>query len=161
MNLRLANMINGLVFPHDHVCYFQSQYGHHRSLGYFKSDSVPHEVALRFFLGDTITIVDATSHNKPYTDTQKFGVVTWCMVMNRAMNQWVDWVADWQTRDMVSAARSQIHKPYVQTLRKLIRIFGSKHPAIIGETVFIECHRNFKADDKPEVISKMVGKGNR
>lgn len=100
MNLRLANMINGLVFPHDHVCYFQSQYGHHRSLGYFKSDSVPHEVALRFFLGDTITIVDATSHNKPYTDTQKFGVVTWCMVMNRAMNQWVDWVADWPIRNI-------------------------------------------------------------
>ncbi len=147
--LRLANITNGLFFDHDDVCCFQSQFAHHRSLGYFRIDSMPYRVVIHVLRGGVIEIVDATQKNKPRTDALRIGVPTWCIVMNRAMK--FDYrnvrVCPWQTPDMMKAAT--MHHRYIGTLRKLVRLYGrTEQPLRIGEQVLLRCYSNFEFDDK-------------
>lgn len=147
--LRLANISNGLAFPHDDVCNFQSQFGHHCSLGYFRIDSMPYSAVIHVLRGGQITVIDATGKDKPLSDALRYGVPTWCIVMNRAMR--LDYenirVCEWQTKEMVRAAKE--HRPYVKTIRKLINIFGNpENPVLINDQILLECHRMFEFDDK-------------
>lgn len=77
----IANATNGLAFPHDHVCYFQSQFAHHMRLGYFRLDSMPIQPIIHLLNGGTITIVDATKHDKPLSDALKIWgtCMVWCL----------------------------------------------------------------------------------
>ena len=153
-NLVLANIRNGLAYPHDDVCYFQSQFAHHKKLGYFRIDAMPYRAVIHLLCGGEITIVDATAKSKPLTDAQRKGVPTWCLVFNRALRIYDVKVCDWQTKDMVEVARSRVHKPLVQTIRKLVEIYGHSGPAVIGENVHLVCHRNVEFDDKPELLAE-------
>lgn len=151
----LANMSNGLVFKHDDVCHFQSNFGHSARNGYFRIDSMPYSGVIHLLKGGTITIVDATTHNKKLTDGLKYGVPTWCIVFNRALDfkgsRHIK-VCDWQTKEMKGVALSDLHHKTVRTIRKLIKIYGYKRPAIIGENVILECERLVNFDDKPGAI---------
>ena len=155
-NLVLANIRNGLAYPHDDVCYFQSQFAHHKKLGYFRIDSMPYRAVIHLLCGGEITIVDATAKNKPLTDAQRKGVPTWCLVFNRALRYYDVKVCDWQTVDMVQVAHSRVHKPLVQAIRKLAEIYGESGPAIIGKNVHLVCHRGIEFDDKPELLASLV-----
>jgi hypothetical protein len=152
----LANISNGLAFPHDEVCYFQSTYGHKCKSGYFRIDSMPLKAVIHLLCGGELNIVDATQHNKPMTDAQKFGVATWCLVYNRAIRQRIDKVCSWQTRDMERVASSNIHKKLIKTIRKLAKYYPTSSPAVIGENVSLICFRNFTGDDKPEHIREKI-----
>jgi hypothetical protein len=158
--MKLANMMNGLAYPpYDDICYFQSTYGHHASYGYFRIDAVPYKAIIHLLKGGSITIIDATRRSKPLSDAMKFGVPTWCIVFNRALNfkgsRHIK-VCDWQTPEMKKVALSQIHKPTTNTIRKLIKIYGYKKPVIIGKNVFVECHQGAIFDDKPKRLKKIV-----
>jgi hypothetical protein len=100
--LRLANISNGLHFPHDDVCCFQSQHAHRRSLGYFRIDAMPYRAVIHLLRGGVVEIIDATHKSKLLSEALRHGVPTWCIVMNRAMK--FDYqnvrVCGWQTRDM-------------------------------------------------------------
>jgi len=161
--IRLANMMNGLAYlPYDDICYFQSCYGHHASYGYFRIDAMPIKVVIHLLQCGEITIVDATRKYKPLSDAMKFGVPTWCIVFNRALNfkgsRHIK-VCDWQTPEMKRIALSQQHKPLVQTIRKLIRIYGYENPAIIGKNIHLECHQGAIFDDKPKRLKELVCRG--
>jgi len=153
--LRLANLSNGLPYPHDMVCYFQSQFGHQKKLGYFRMDSMPYDAVLQLLRGGIIRVIDATQHDKPMTDAQRYGVTTWCLVFNRAIRSSV-LPAKWVTRDMVQVARSGIHKSLVHSIRRCSQIIGAVAPAIVGENVILECHRQIKFDDKPGAIRDLL-----
>lgn len=155
----LANISNGLVFPHDDICYFQSCWGHHKSLGYFRIDSMPFSAIIALLKGDNITIVDATRRHKHFTDAQKYGVPTWCLVFNRALGLKKVHVCDWATREMIETAHSPIHKPTVQTIRKLVKIYGYIKPAVIGDNVKLVCHKGAEWDDKPKRIKDKLARG--
>ena len=122
--MKLANISNGLYFEHDDVCNFQSQFGHHCHLGYFRIDSMPYRAIIHLLTGGSLEIIDATAHDKPLSDALKYGLPTWCIVMNHAMK--FDYirirVCDWQTKEMIRA--SQVHRNYLQSLRKLIKLYG-------------------------------------
>ena len=155
--IRLANLSNGLIYPHDDICYFQSMYGHHAKLGYFRIDSMPISATIHLLKGGEIAIIDATHHqNKHFTDAQKFGVTTWCMVFNRACQYKNIKVVDWQTPEMKQIALSRIQKPVVQTIRKLIKFYGFTKPAIIGDNVKLICYKSITFDDKPEEIRRLL-----
>ncbi len=147
--LRLANITNGLYFPHDDVCCFQSQHAHHRSLGYFRIDAMPYRAVIHLLRGGVVEIIDATRKSKLLSDALRHGVPTWCIVMNRAMK--FDYqnirVCEWQTPDMMKAAR--MHDTYLGTLRKLVRLYGrTKRPIQIGSQLLLRCYSNFEFDDK-------------
>ena len=148
--VRLANIRNGLAFPHDGVCYFQSNHGHHAKGGYFRIDAMPYTVIIQLLKGEEIEIIDGTSKYKLLTDAQKFGIITWCIVFNRALNfrgsRHIR-VASWQTKEIKDVALSNIHKPLVQSIRKLIKLYGYKEPAIVGNNIFLTCHK-VEFDDK-------------
>lgn len=159
--LKLANITNGLAYPHDDICYFQSQYGHSRAYGYFCLDSMPYRAVRHLLLGGKIEIIDATAKNKKLTDAQKYGIVTWCIVFNRALNhkgsKFIK-VCDWETKHMLSAALSERHKPTVRGIRKLIKIYGYQAPAIIGKNVLLTCYSGISWDDKPMRLKKLLGR---
>lgn len=138
--LVLANARNGLAWPHDDVCYFQSQYAHHWALGYFRLDSMPLRAVIHLLCGDTLEIVDGA--RRPHMpDALRYGVPTWCRVFNRAIRQPIMPVCPWETPEMVTAARHGRHKPVVATIRKLAGIYEPMRPAVIGENVLLTWHR--------------------
>lgn len=148
----LANISNGLAFEHDDVCYFQSQYAHHLSLGYFRVDSMPYKAVIHLLKGGQLEIIDATHKDKPLSDAMLYGVGTWCLVMNRALKH--DYkkikVCEWQTKEMITATDK--HKRYIQSLRKLIKIYGRIEPVVIGNQIKITCYNNFQYDDRMENV---------
>lgn len=156
--LTLGNFRNGIVFPHDEVCYFQSCHGHHKDTGYFRLDSMPHIAIIHLLLGGTIKIIDATKHPKPLSDALMKGVPTFCLVFNRAIGGKENrpQVCEWQTEFMVSCSKSDKHKPLVQNIRKMIGIYGFVKPAVIGDNVILECHSNFSSNDKPSQLRNMA-----
>lgn len=151
-----ANMSNGLVYPHDEVCYFQSNVAHHWESGYFRIDSLPYSGVIQLLQGNKIQIVDATRHDKPFSDALKFGVPSFCLVFNRAIGGNGTKVCEWQTREMVYATHRHVHKPLVQAIRKLVKIYGHKGPAIIGENVLLTCHKQVNFDGQPEKIRERL-----
>ena len=154
--MKLANFSNGITYPHDNICYFQSMYGHHAKLGYFRLDSMPMVATIELLVGKELTIVDATQHNKQLTDALKFGIPTWCLVFNRAIGLRKIPVCDWATKDMIEVAHSPIHNKTVSTIRKLVKIYGFVKPAVIGENVFLNCYSNIDWDDKPEELKRKL-----
>jgi len=124
----LANISNGLVFPHDDVCYFQSTHGHKCKMGYFRIDAMPLRAIIHLLRGGNLTIVDATQHHKLLTDAQKFGIATWILVYNRAIRKRIDQVCPWQTREMEMVASSNIHKKLIKTIRKLAKYYQPLNP---------------------------------
>lgn len=153
--MRLANMMNGLAYPYHNICYFQSCYGHHASYGYFRLDSMPFDAVIHLLRGGQLIVIDATRKNKPLSDALKFGVPTWCLVFNRALGRRDIKVCDWQTPEMKRVALRN-HKPLVNTIRKLIKIYGHQKPAVIENNVFLECHQEALFDDKPDMLKKIV-----
>lgn len=160
--MTLANLSNGLAYPHDHIAHFQSNYAHHKSLGYFRIDSMPLEAIVHLLNGGEVTIVDATASDKALSDGLKKGVPTWCLVFNRAIDKvGVSGarsvrVCEWQTRDMVQVAHSQFHHPATQTIRKLAKVVGATGPAVIGQNIHLVCHRLVGFDDKPDRLAELV-----
>jgi len=155
--LRLANIRNGLAYPHDDVCAFQSQHAHHcKKCGYFRIDAMPYNAVIQLLKGNTIEIIDATHHNKPLSDALKYGVPTWCLVFNRALRLRHTTVCSWQTRAMTEIANDRRHKPLVQAIRKLIELYGHNGPAVCDENVLLTCHKNVDFDDKPELLKKEI-----
>lgn len=152
----LANASNGLIYPHDGVCWFQSQHGHHKAQGYFRADAMPWSAVIHMLLGGELEIVDGTTDGK-LSDALRMGVPTWCLVFNRALGMYRTRVCDWQTRDMVEVARSNRHRPTAQAIRRLSIIYGWSGPAIVGSNVRLTCHRCWH-DDKPAMIAQQVGK---
>ena len=152
--MRIANATNGLAFPpYDAVSMFLSTHGHNCKFGYFRIDAMPYLVVIRLLQGETITMVDATQHNKPLTDAFKFGLTTWALVFNRAIRNEVQ-VAPWQTIPMWRNAHSNHFKPLVQRIRRLAEIYKPSKPAIISDNILVEVHRNFMYDDKPQEIKQ-------
>jgi hypothetical protein len=154
--MRLANISNGLAFPHDDVCYFQSQYGHHCDrCGYFRLDSMPYRAVLHLLHGGTVTIVDGTRRHKPLTDALRYGVPTWCLVFNRAIGR-RERVCEWQTPEMERVANSDMHDALKSTIRKLSHIFPPTRSAIIGDNILLECHQGCIFDDKPRRLAEVA-----
>lgn len=154
--IRLANISNGLVYPHDDVCYFQSCYGHHMSQGYFRIDSMPLRAVIALLTGDSIAIIDATRRHKKYTDALKYGVPTWCLVFNKAIGLKQVRVCDWATPEMIRLAHSDFHDKTTHTIRKLINAYGWSRPAVIGDNVILECYQGAEWDDHPDRIAKKL-----
>lgn len=162
--LILANMSNGLVYAHDMTCYYQSNHAHRLKTGYFAHNAMPWDAIIALLKGYEIEIVDATVKKKVLTDAQRFGVPTFCLVFNRAIGLKTIRtlkVCDWQTLEMVKVAHGDIHKPLVQSIRKLIKYYDWCRPAIIGDNVHLTCHQNFTADDKPKQIKEMIDGQNK
>ena len=158
--LVLANIRNGLVYPHDDTCYFQSCYGHQMKTGYCRIDSMPHRAIIHLLKGGTIKIVDATSNVKKLTDAQKFGVATWCLIFNRAIRAYGVEVCKWQTKHMREVIyhpkfRNK-HKKLVKVIRKLISVYGYTKPAIIGDNVHLKCYQKVHFDDNSESIRDLI-----
>lgn len=153
--MRLANISNGLAYPYDDVCYFQSTYGHHASLGYFRLDSMPYSAVIHLLLGGTVTVVDASAHRR-LSDALRWGVTTWCLVFNRALGVCVP-VCDWETPAMRRVAHyHHPHRKLMGTVRKLERVYGNSGPLVVGENVLLECHRRSDLDDRPDVLRGVV-----
>eukprot|EP00658_Telonema_sp_P-2_P004561 TRINITY_DN11695_c0_g1_i7.p1 TRINITY_DN11695_c0_g1~~TRINITY_DN11695_c0_g1_i7.p1 ORF type:complete len:125 (+),score=31.02 TRINITY_DN11695_c0_g1_i7:206-580(+) len=49
--LVLANLSNGIMYPHDDVCYFASQMAHHKPQGYFNAFAMPIRAVIVLLLG--------------------------------------------------------------------------------------------------------------
>lgn len=154
--MRLANIRNGLAYPHDDVCLFQSNHGHQASMGYFRIDAMPYAAVIHLLQEGSITVIDATARNKPLSDALRYGVPTWCMVYNRAIGYREVVVAPWVTREMVNLAHGPIHKPLVQTIRKLARLYPPAGSLQIGTNVLLESHPVCEFDDKPELLRKAL-----
>lgn len=154
--MRLANIRNGLAYPHDDVCLFQSNHGHRASIGYFRIDAMPYRAVIHLLQGGCITITDGTARDKPLSDALRYGVPTWCMVYNRAIGYRGVVVAPWVTREMVNIAHGPIHKPLVQTIRKIFRLYPPAGPLQIGVNVLLESHPVCGFDDKPELLKEMM-----
>lgn len=155
--LRLANIRNGLAYPHDDVCHFQSQHGHHAAEGYFRIDAMPMRAVIHLLEGGQIVVVDAGVRNR-LTDALRFGLPTWCGVFNRAIRYRGADLApcSWYTDAMHRAAGSTRHRPLVQSIRKLAHLYGWGRPAVIGKTVLVECHGGIDHDDRPDVLAKRI-----
>jgi len=156
--LRLANIRNGLPYPHDMVSAFQSCHGHHFRDGYFRADAMPYDAVIHILQGGTIEIIDGTQHDKDLTDAQRFGIPTWCRVFNRALGRNDVRVCEWETVHIRRAANAPRQRPLVQTIRKLAAIFGNAGPAIIGQNVLLTCYRRIGWDDKPEMLAALINR---
>lgn len=152
----LANISNGLAFPHDGTCYFQSNHGHNCKMGYFRIDAMPLDAIIHLMKGGEITVVDATRHGKLYTDAQKFGVATWALIYNRAIRKKADKVCAWQTKEMEAVASNGVHEKLIETIRKLARYYDPVKPAIIGDNIKLVCHHGFIADDNVKRLKEMI-----
>jgi len=121
---------------------------------------MPYDAVIHLLQGGEITIIDGSSHNR-MPDALKFGVTTWALVFNRAGHVYDVKVAPWQTMEMLRTAHSNIHRPYVNNLRKLIKYYGWSGGVKIGdgERVQLEVHKNIKYDDKPEIIREQIQRG--
>ncbi len=160
--LRLANMRNGLAFPHDAVCYFQSNHGHRMQTGYFRIDAMPYDAVIHLLRSGKVRIVDATRRRKQITDAQRMGIPTWCLVFNRALSDKAARAAKvcpWETPEMRHLAHhTDTHAALIATVRKLARLYGQPRPrpCIIGENVLLECHQGFIADDQPRRLRELI-----
>lgn len=156
--LVLANIRNGLVYPHDDLCCFRSCDAHKGSNGYFGDDAMPYSAVIHLLLGGTVEIVDATQHDKDLSDALRYGVPVWCRTFNRAVGGSFNHVAvcPWESRPMRIGANSQIHRRLLQTYRKLIDLYGAARAAVIGENVLLTCHRLISWDDQPSVLRAMI-----
>lgn len=154
--MRLANISNGLAYPHDDVCNFQSNHGHQFSIGYFRLDAMPYRAVIHLLRGGVVEIIDATHGGKALTDAQKFGVPTWCIAFNRAIRMGCSRVCDWQTKEMERAALKK-HRKTITAIRKLVKVYGCSRPATVGENVLLKTYRNVPFDDKPEIIARLKG----
>jgi hypothetical protein len=156
--MRIANIRNGLAFPHDDICYFQSQYAHHKRYGYFNDGAMPWSAVVHLVLGGVLIVVDATRKQKQMTDAQKFGVPTWCGVFNRALRFPCQPTCQWWTRDMEQVVRSDRHKKTKSAIRKLSYLYrnGDTEAAVIGRNVLLECHTGFTADDNNEGLVGLI-----
>lgn len=152
--LHLANMSNGLVYTHDSVCYFQSNFGHQMKLGYFNRDAMPLDAIIHLLKGGELCITDASQHYR-LTDALKYGVPTWCAVFNRAARLPLK-PCDWFTPEMQRVSKSKLHRPLVHTIRKLIQLYGFTCPASISSTVHLVCHLGVTFDDKVGEIRGLV-----
>jgi hypothetical protein len=150
--LRLANLSNGLAFPpRDGVCHFQSQHGHHYP--YLREGAMPLDAVVHLLRGGRLLVVDGTRRRTGLPDALRTGVPTWCRVYNRALgDRHGPPVCAWETPDIRRAALETCQRPTVQTIRKLIRLFGPGPRAVVGETVLYEVHRNICVDDRPARI---------
>lgn len=126
-------------------------------------DAMPYSAVIELLHGREICIVDGTSSGNALTDALRFGLTTWALVFNRALRIYDVKVAPWQTKDMVRIANSRRHKTLVQTIRKIEKIYGNRGPVRIGpkELIHIECCRNVKFDDKPELLRSIIWINNR
>ena len=158
MNLRLANASNGLAFPHDGVCFFQSQHAHHMKHGYFADNAMPWDAVVALLKDGTVTVVDATRKDKRMTGALKFGVPTWCLVYNRAVRRLGVRVCEWETPEMRHVAMNGYHEHLLGPIRRLARVYAraGARPAVIGKNVILECHSGFVADDDPEGLRQLV-----
>jgi len=151
--LRIANATSGLAFPpFDAVSMFLSTHGHNYQMGYFRIDAMPYHAVIELLQHRPIQLVDATPSGKELPDAFRFGVTTWCLVFNRALNYRIQ-VAPWQTREMIRVAYSSTHKKLVQRIRRLVAVYGHNGPAVVNRNVFFEIHRNFGGDDRPSAIT--------
>lgn len=155
--LRLANIRNGLAYPHDDVCCFASCDAHHLSHGYYRIDAMPYRAVIHLLTGGEIEIIDATQHDKPLSDALRFGVPAWCRTFNRAIGQNVVHVCPWETVHIRQAANKQSRRPVVQMVRKLADLYGWVAPAVIGQNVRLRCYRNATFDDKPQRLRGLLG----
>ena len=150
----LANLSNGLAYPHDGICHFQSNYAHSRKLGYCRLDSMPLDAVRALLVGETVKVVDG--RRRPgLSEALRWGVPTWALAFNRAIGWRAVRVCGWETPAMRAAAHSRTHKPLVQTIRKLARVYGYAHPLTLGDTLLVECHV-CEHDDNPERIAELV-----
>ena len=153
----VANARNGLIYPHDEVCYFMSAHGQAAKIGYFRMDSMPWSVAIAIATGDRVEIVDATPGAKPLTDGLKFGVPTWCLVYNRAIHRPELSVCSWETPHMRRLAQNGVHRKTAHALRKLLFcVTPEPQPAIVGQNVILTCHQRAYWDDKPEILRALL-----
>ena len=165
-----ANITNGLCFPHNDVCHFMSTHGHSFKMGYLRLDSMPYSAAIELLRGQDIIIKDASQHNKPLTDGLRYGVSTWAMIFNRAIGSDHTRVAPWTTKEMWYAAyRTDVSSKIVQRIRRLKEVYGDCGPVNIFDrsdkirmlekvspAILLECHRNFKLDDKPKEMRGLI-----
>jgi len=163
-NLVLANISNGLVYPHDGVCYFQSNHAHNYSFGYFDDNAIGLDYIIHLLEGGELTLVDGTQKINKMPDAFKFGVPTWCCVFNRACwragntveSCWQDFrVCEWQTPEMIKAASGSRHRKLVNTIRKLSKIYGS-NPIAISNNIFLRWYGSIDYDDKPDKIRDII-----
>lgn len=164
----LANISNGLCFPHDDVCRFQSNHGHNWKIGYFDVDAMPWSAVIRLLRGESIRVIDATGKKKPLTDGLKYGLTTWAMAFNRGLGRTNTFIAPWSTREMALAAyQSEPARKVAHGVRRLSRIYGhSPHLMLVmpigglvyngWPTIFVDCVSNFMYDDKPEKIREFA-----
>ncbi len=152
----LANISNGLAFPYDDVCYFQSQHGHNAKMGYFRIDAMPYKAIIHLMRGGEITIIDATRRHKKLSDALKFGVPMWCLVYNRAINKRGLTVCPWQTKEMESISQNGVHEASIHSIKKLAKYYDPQKPAIIGDNIHLQCHQGFIADDKPMRLKELI-----
>lgn len=153
--MRLANISNGLVYPHDGVCAFQSQHGHRYSTGYFRADAMPYDIVIHLLRGGQITIVDATRRHKPLTDALRWGVPAWLRTFNRAVDQPIR-VCSWETAELRRLDTADIHHSTRQMIRRLARYYGKPAPLEIGNQVLLECHHGAIWDDKPKRLASII-----
>ena|GEM_PF-1978972 len=153
--LVLANISNGLPYPHDDVCFFQSQHGHSYAMAYFRADAMPWRAVIHLLEGGELEVVDATAGDKPLTDALRYGVRTWCHVFNRAL-RYGD--LGFGPPHGWRAARSDRHRPTVQAIRRIARVLDTRkqRPAIPGENVLLTCHRNVGWDDDPAALGRVL-----
>lgn len=154
--LRLANVRNGLAYPHHDLCYFQSNHGHRASLGYLRIDAMPLRAVVHLLLGSRIVIIDGTAKSHRISDALRFGVPTWCAAYNHALGFYrppCDWISD----HAMEVARSPLHRPLRHNIQKLAELYASVRsapPARIGVgqdyNVVLECHLGIEHDDRPE-----------
>jgi hypothetical protein len=125
-------------------------------MGYFRIDAMPYNAIIHLLNGGHITIIDATRRHKPLTDALRFGVPTWCLVYNRAIRR-KNWkVCEWETPEMRKISNLDIHKPLVQSIRKIAKYYNKSLPIVIGGQVHLECHQGFIADDKPQRLRRLI-----
>ena len=94
--------------------------------------------------------------NKPLSDALRFGVPTWCLVFNRAIGSRSVAVAPWCTREMINIAHGPLHGPLVQSIRKLAKLFPPVQPAVVGQTVILECHPLCGHDDNAAKLKEKI-----
>lgn len=159
--LRLANVRNGLAYPHHDLCYFQSNFGHRASLGYFRIDAMPLRAVVHLLMNRRIVIVDGTAKDHQMSDALTYGVPTWCAVYNAALMVRPLRPCDWITDHAMAMAFSAAHRPLRHTIQKLAELYapnGSSPSALIGQdrNVVLECHHGIDHDDRPERLAELM-----
>lgn len=153
----LANISNGLAFPHEGTCWFQSNHGHQHKIGYFSKDAMPWDATIELLNGGHVQIIDATRTSKLLTDAQKFGVPTWMLIFNRAIRLANVKVCEWETKEMRDLAASGVHYDLVQQIRRLAKYFPPRTvPLVMGRDISLVCYQNAEWDDKPDRLKRKI-----